>query len=210
MNHKRLLAIDPSLICSGWAFYTVSTGELLGVGNVRTLGTDCPLSKRLGVLQERVQSLYKTLDLDTNDVLICEDVTSVLDPSATSKLEQVRGIFETLARHFKVLVPGRVHPRSVQFEVLGLYGKQLNRKLVKESAVDVAIRLFSKHLAQIGFDPSSKNLKRNQDIVDALLIGSLGLTRIKQAMQVNIGIEEFFDKQEKQIGKYRPNSASLR
>lgn len=103
------------------------------------------------------------------------------DPRAAFKVEQVRGIFETLARTRTVSIPGRINPRSVHHEVLGLSGRQLPRTEVKKVAVAVARQLFSDSFRGLGFDPTAKNLTRHQDIVDAVLIGYLGLSKLKTA-----------------------------
>lgn len=203
MTLKKLLTVDPSLTCSGWALFKIQDGSLLGVGNLKSLNAKVPLAKRLTELQESIDSCFSTIKLATNDVLICEEATSMLDPSASAKLERVRGIFETLARARKVLVPGRIHPRTVQSELLGFKGKQLNRAIVKSSAIDIVSKLYAKQLERIGFDISYRNLSRNQDIVDALLLGMLALTRIKTARQAELGLIDLLDKGSRRAGRSR-------
>ena len=178
---KRLLSIDPSLTCSGWALFRLSDDRLLAVGKVRSLPPAVAMHRRLSDLQQKIHGIYEAIDLDLNDVLICEAPTTMRDPRAAFKVEQVRGIFETLARTRAVSIPGRVNPRSVHYEILGLTGKQQARVEVKKTAVEVVRRLFSESLRGLGFDPSPKNLTRHQDIVDAILIGYLGLSKLKTA-----------------------------
>ena len=61
---------------------------------------------------------------------------------------------------------------------------------IKRAAVEVAVRLFKDPLQAIGFDPSTKNLRRHQDIVDALLLGYLGLTKLRSAEWADTPIEQ--------------------
>ncbi|MCB0336841.1 MAG: crossover junction endodeoxyribonuclease RuvC, partial [Bdellovibrionales bacterium] len=135
LKFERIICIDPSLRCSGWAMFRVESRQLIGIGNVRALGSDELMPKRLLDLHTKIARLFSQLDLSTNDVLICEDTTTMIDPSSAIKVEQVRGTFETLARSAGINVPGRIHPRTVQHELLGLRGKQLERSHVKSLAV---------------------------------------------------------------------------
>lgn len=194
MTARRLLAIDPSLTCSGWALFEVRGGTLCGVGKLRSLGAANPLAARLQDLQGRIAGLMERFQLTAGDVLICEEQTTMRDPRAAFKVEQVRGIFEAVARSRRVKVPGRLNPRSVQFEIMGLKGKQTKREIVKEVAVEVVRSLYGTALAGIGFDPTPRNLKRNQDIVDAILVGSLGLSRIRSAEVAGEELGTFFHK----------------
>lgn len=179
---RFLLTIDPSLTCSGWALFSVKNNRLLGVGKVRSLSPKFGLASRFSNLQEQIHSLYQQLDVGKNDILVCEAPTTMRDPKAALKVEQVRGIFETLARQRGSLVPGRVNPRTVHFEILGLRGKQMQRLIVKDTARRVATHLYSDALQEIGFEQVDA-LHRHQDVVDALLIGSLVLGRIQRLAQ---------------------------
>src|SRR5690606_567012 len=137
-SYKRLLAVDPSLTCSGWALFELATarpgqGKLVAVGKIRSLSPRVPLATRFSDLQRKIVGVYESLSLSGNDVLICESQTTMRDPRAAFKVEQVRGIFETVARSRSLHVPGRINPRSVQSEVMGLRGKQLARAVVKDT-----------------------------------------------------------------------------
>lgn len=176
---RYLIAVDPSLTCSGWALFSVSDERLIGVGKIRSLKPTVRLSLRYRNIQEQIESLFDKLSIGRDDMLVCEAPTTMKDPKAAFKVEQVRGIFETLARQRGVLVPGRLNPRTVHYEILGLKGKQLKRSIVKTTACAVASHLHSKALTKIGFKEVDQ-LKRHQDIADALLIGSLVLARIKR------------------------------
>jgi hypothetical protein len=143
-------------------------------------------------LQTKVNQLLDGLGLGKNDFLICEAPTTMRDPRAALRVEQVRTIFESLARDRSVQVPGRLNPRTVQYEVMGLRGKQLTRAIVKDTAVQIVQTTFATSLHHLGFDPSVGNLKRNQDIVDALLVGALGLTRVQGARAGGAPAESFF------------------
>ena len=194
MPKSRLLAIDPSLTCSGWALFEVERGSLCGVGKLKSLAASVAMAARLQDLQTRIGALLDRFELGRHDVLICEEQTTMRDPRAAFKVEQVRGIFESVARSRRVTVPGRLNPRSVQFEIMGLKGKQTKREIVKEVAAEVVRSLYGSTLKGMGFDATTANLKRNQDIVDAILVGSLGLSRIRSAEAAGEELGVFFHK----------------
>lgn len=192
MHWQRVLAVDPSLTCSGWALFHIGSNTILGVGKVKSLSPKLPMSNRLSDLQIKIRSIYRKLDLGHNDIVICEAQTTMIDPKAAFKVEGVRGIFEVIARESRINVPGRINPRSVQTNVMGLYGRQLARKHVKETAVATVKSLYQSELENIGFNCDVKNLKKHQDIVDAVLIGSLAVAKIKEAAKADLGIEAIF------------------
>jgi len=193
MSLKRLLAVDPSLTCSGWALFSVELERPIAVGKVKSLPPSVPLSSRLLDLQTKISSIYNSLEMTETDVLICESQTTMRDPGAAFKVEQVRGIFESLARERAVRVPGRINPRSVQYEVMGLRGKQLPRTQIKEVAVSVVQSIYGESLRAMGMDSEALALKRHQDIIDAILVGSLGLSRIKSSERMSAPLESFFE-----------------
>ena len=123
------------------------------------------------------------------------------EPRAALKVEQVRTIFECSARARAVQVPGRISPRSVHFEIMGLRGKQLPRIAIKECAVHTALALFGAELSALGFPTQLKSMKQQQDIIDALLIGCVGIERVKAAEIQNVSLAEFLDKdRQKRLG----------
>lgn len=187
-----LLAVDPSLTCSGWAMFTLGKEELCAVGKVRSLPPSLGLSERLKDLQTKVETLLRDLRLSNGDIMVCEAPTTMRDPRAAIKVEQVRCIFETVARGKGLTVPGRVNPRSVQSEIMGLRGRQLARRYVKEIAGQIASRLYGKALDGLGFMRDETNLKRNQDIVDAVLVGSLVLSWRRSAELSGSPLEALF------------------
>jgi len=189
---RHLLAVDPSLTCSGWALFRVIDCSIIGIGNIRSLSADHVLPDRLRDLQGKVLQTLERCDIGSSDVVVCEMQTTMRDPSAATKVEQVRAIFEVLSRVRGAQVPGRINPRSVHNELLGMRGAQRSRALVKASAVQVARSLFGQQLAAIGFDPSVSHLQRNQDIVDALLIGHVAVTRVRSAVVAGARITELF------------------
>ena len=193
MKYYRLLAIDPSLTCSGWALFDIKREELIAIGKIKSIDTSHSLSERLLDLQLKIKITYKKLSLTCTDIIVCESQTTMIDPNAAIKVEQVRSMFEVLAREFEVSVPGRINPRTVHHEILGMKGKQLNRICVKESAVYTVEKLFSETLNKMGFKTDIKNLKSNQDIVDAILIGNLAVTKVKSSMLSSECIHKCFD-----------------
>lgn len=186
---RYLVAVDPSLTCSGWALFGVIDGRVRAVGKVRSESPRVPLGERLQQLQEQVCRLFEKLSLGERDVLICEAPTTMKDPKAAIKVEQARGIFEGVARTRLVKVPGRINPRSVHFEILGATGKQLERSIIKSMAIRTAQALYLSDLQALGFDTSEDELSRHQDIVDAILLGRVALTRLEKARMAEIPVE---------------------
>lgn len=190
--HRNLLAIDPSLTCSGWALFDLRSFELTAVGKIRSLPASVPYAERLKDLHSRIHSLLKELDGGANDVLVCESPTTMRDPRAAFKVEQVRCTFESIARERNMSVPGRLHPRTVQYEVMGLRGKQLSRQVVKETATCVVERLYSRELREMGIMETGRSLRRHQDIVDAILLGNLAVNKIKSGLRGGVPLDCLF------------------
>ena len=195
--YRNLLAVDPSLTCSGWVLLCVETGGVLSVGKIKGQSASFPMAERLRVLQRNIETLFSDLGLGSVDVLVCEAPTTVKDPHNALKVEQVRSMFESLARARAVAVPGRVNPRSVHYEIMGLRGKQMPRGEVKATARKTVAYLYGEELARIGLAGSESELQKHQDIVDALLIGRLALTRIRSALEGSLSIESLFQTTER-------------
>ena len=191
---QKLLAVDPSLTCSGWASLNIESGRILAVGKIRSKPPSFALSERIADIQEKVELLYRTLELSGGDIVVCEAHTTVRDPKAAFKVEQVRTVFEAVARAHGIRVPGRLHPRTVQTELLGLRGKQLRRDIVKETAAGAVLHLFRDDLERLGIAADREVLRKHQDIVDAILIGSLALTRIESARRGDLHLDTLFTK----------------
>ncbi len=187
------MAVDPSLTCSGWAIFDISTEKLIAVGKIRSLPPSYSLSDRLLTLQCRIQETLKECGMGQGDFLVAEAPTTMRDPRSAFRVEQVRGLFEAMARSKRIRVPGRINPRSVQREVMGLKGKQITRDRVKETAVMVVQALYEKELAELEFSASRAFLAKHQDIVDAILVGRLALIRIKSAIVAKIPPQRLFD-----------------
>ncbi|RMD85658.1 MAG: hypothetical protein D6808_04815 [Candidatus Dadabacteria bacterium] len=180
--YSTLMAVDPSLTCSGWALFDIKEECVIGVGKIKAPKPPIPLQERLLQVHYRVESLFKKVKLGKNSVLVCEEATSIKDPHSTFKVEQVRGIFECAARYNNVCVPGRINPRSVQTDLLGMgSGRQLTRNAVKEAARSFVSTVYNDQLEKIGFNTDKEALASNQDIVDAILLGALALSYIKAA-----------------------------
>lgn len=190
---SRLFAVDPSLTCSGWALFDIEPAVLLAVGKIRSLPPSAAFSVRLRDLQRKITSCLKSFALEGRDFLVCESQTTMRDPRAAFKVEQVRGIFETVARDNGVVVPGRVNPRSVQHELMGLKGQQLKREIVKDTATHTVRALYKEQLKALGFPTEMLQLMRHQDIVDAILVGSLAVSRVQAAWRTGLTPEEIFE-----------------
>jgi Holliday junction resolvasome RuvABC endonuclease subunit len=192
------MAVDPSLTCSGWALLSIPEGEVLAVGKIKAAPPSVPMATRLERLQGAIKKVLSNLSLGELDVLVCEAPTTMKDPHNAIKVEQVRGIFESTGRSRGVTVPGRVNPRSVQYEVMGLKGKQVARLEVKAAAVRTVQYLYAPALQRLGIEASDAVLKKHQDIVDAMLIGRFAVLRIQGALDSRQPLEQVFDTQVKQ------------
>jgi Holliday junction resolvasome RuvABC endonuclease subunit len=193
-----LFALDPSLTRSGWSVFSLTNSRLLLSGVLSPPGPDTNFSRRLDILHADVKRLFLQLELGKNDIFVCEGPAPLVrNPLSALKVERVRGIFEALARECGVCVPGRLNPRTVQTEILGMRGTQPPRATVKAAAKEVCSRLYGETL-QSSFDRAVE-LKLSegarsmpQDIVDAALIGSLALSRVLHCRQTGQDIYEVF------------------
>ncbi len=190
MRYQRLLAIDPSLSCSGWALFSIRGKIPTACGVLSPPGPKISLAKRFDILQGLVDKLLTELNFGESDILVCEGPAPlVLNPQSALKVEGVRGIFETMSRQRGGLVPGRLNPRTIQIELLGMPGKQLQRKEVKIWAREIAFRLYGSELAKI---LQVRKQTISQDIIDAVLIGSLAVSRIERAARFGEELESAF------------------
>lgn len=215
VNQTLLLAIDPSLTCSGWALFCVATENLLGFGTLRAPGTKFSMATRLEELQRMSDALLVQLGMQANDFLLCEGPAQlVLNPQSSLKVEQVRSLIESVARSRGLIVPGRLNPRTVQTELLGMRGAQIKREEVKRWARATAERLFGKELAKV---PCNGELLEGgvipQDCIDAILIGVLATARIKSALRSNTDpISAFVERSssgQRRNGRGAPRFATL-
>ena len=189
----RLLAVDPSLTCSGWALFLIEGERLAAVGKIRALPPGIPMARRLKDLQAKVSQCLEELCLGEGDFLVCEAPTTMRDPRAALLVEQVRGVFETLGRARAVEVPGRVNPRTVHREVMGLKGPQLPRLAVKGIAQHMVDALYRSDLKKMGFPIEGGALAKHQDVFDAILLGNVALTRLRSARGAGMDADEVFD-----------------
>ncbi len=203
----RLLAVDPSLTQSGWVLFSARTAAPLISGVITPPGPSRPLAERLAILQRSIEVIYQKLQLGSADFLIAEGPAPlVLNPGSALKVEQVRSIFESVARSRGVIVPGRINPRTVQSELLGLRGKQLARKEVKLQARVVAERLYSNRLPQLDDELEDRSISVRdlpQDIVDALLIGAVAVSKLQLAERLGTNVTDL-------LSSSRSNSAGSR
>jgi hypothetical protein len=153
------------------------------------------LARRFDFLQNAVDEVMNRLRLGPADLLVCEGPAPLVrNPQSALKVEGVRGIFEAVARGKGLCVPGRVNPRTVQTEILGMRGRQLDRKTVKEWARRSAVQLYGKELKKmLGHDGLPGRQPRiSQDIIDAVLIGTLAVTRIQLAIRSGQSVDAVF------------------
>lgn len=187
---RYLLAVDPSLTCSGWALFSISDGRICSVGKVRSDPPPLAMGERLRTLQRRIEVVLERLQLGAQDILVCESATTIKDPHNALKVENVRSIFESVARVRSVAVPGRINPRSVHHEVIGLTGKQLPRAEVKLAARRTVEYLYLDELRRLGVPET--DLEKHQDIVDAILLGRLAVMRVRSAHDGGLPVEALF------------------
>ena len=185
---SKLIAIDPSLTSSGWVVFDLNSERPLATGCIKAGPPSIPLASRLKEFQGEVEVMFSEQSLNLGDYLISEGPAPLVkNPDSATKVEQVRGIFETIARSSGLRVPGRINPRSIQSELLGLRGAQKNRDFVKDSARKVVSSLMGSKLAElegVAFEQVS------QDIVDAALIGVYAISRVKRAQASGFTVEE--------------------
>jgi len=195
-TYQKLLAVDPSLTCSGWALFCLNSGRPLAFDIVRPPGTSVELSERYNTLQQQVVALVSMLELSSGDFLVCEGPAPLVkNPESALRVERVRSIFEAVGRMYNLSVIPRLNPRTVQSELLGLKGKQIKRELVKEIARSTAERLFPEEL---------RGLKVGQDSIDALLIGALATSKLQIHLRTGVEIASLFQpKVPKRVERYR-------
>lgn len=190
MKTPRLLAIDPSISACGWALFCVNTTNPLDAGVFRP-PKQGHLESRLALLQKTVEAFFANIEFGKEDFLVCEGPAPLhTNPMSSMVVERVRGIFETLARAKGAMVPGRINPRSIHSEILGLYGKQVNRVYVKQIARTCATHLFQEFITFKQEETNSAQLA--QDLIDALLIGAAACSRVGQAQASNMSVYIYF------------------
>ena len=203
---QKLLAVDPSLSASGWALFDLGQSQRdcprgrqetlpLAVGVIRPPGPRTEMSERLDHLQRQIEQLLRQLELAAGDVLVCEGPAPlVLNPDTSMKVERVRGIFETVGRGAGLLVPGRLNPRTVQTELLGMRGPQLERQKVKAWARETARVLFGPALFSLPLTTGSNSRKHGmpQDVIDAVLIGVLAAAKVRLCQQSGLPLSAMF------------------
>lgn len=153
------------------------------------------MTKRLLHLQDTVTEVICGLRMQSGDLLVCEGPAPlVLNPSSALKVERVRGIFESVARAQQLQVLGRINPRTVQTELLGMRGKQLARAEVKTWARQTAERIFGASLDELPlYGARRKGRDLPQDVIDALLIGSVAASRVQLSLTGNIPLDTLFE-----------------
>jgi Holliday junction resolvasome RuvABC endonuclease subunit len=182
-NKPLVLAVDPSLRQSGWAVFEIDQEAPLEWGVVSPEISKAPLSERLDSIHHKIELLFSRLGLSAGDYLVCEGPAPVsLNPSSAIKVEQVRSMFESIARSARLVVPGRLNPRTVQTELFGLRGRQLPRKEVKKIAEQLVSQMFSLEDHPV-----------IQDAIDAILIGVLARSKIIHAGKTGTAVGSLFE-----------------
>ena len=209
----RLLAIDPSLNSSGWVMFNIAKASPLSIGIIPSKNTsskrktklsNLTLAERLYFIQKEVEESLEELKLGPNDILVCEGPAPlVLNPQTALKLEHVRGIYETLARHRGACVPGRLNPKTVQTEILNLKGKQLARPIIKDLITQTAKHIFASDLERLILKNPDILIKRRsgkteipQDIYDALLIGAVAVSKLQLCQKTQTDIFSIFSEKQ--------------
>jgi len=166
---------------------------LSAVGLIEPPGPEEFLASRFHALQQHVRELFERLELGEGDFLVCEGPAPLVrNPQSAIKVEGVRGIFESVARSCGVSVPGRINPRTVQSEILGMKGRQLARATVKEWSREAALRLYQRDLHKLFERPVNVLSEVSQDIIDAMLIGTVAVSRVQIAVRTRTAVEAAF------------------
>lgn len=190
---RFLLAVDPSLTASGWALFCLRKSIPLAVGVLSPPGPEEILARRLDSLQRSVLEIISRLQLGHGDYLVCEGPAPLVkNPQSALKVEGVRGIFETCARSAGLAVPGRINPRTVQSELLGMRGPQLPRKTVKDWARKAAHQMYEPQIRRMFTSEAEKQGRVPQDIIDAMLIGAVAVSRVQTALKSRTTVETVF------------------
>ena len=190
---RRLLAVDPSLTCTGWAVFDVAKGRPTEFGVIKPPGPTTHLTLRYDWLQDEVVRVCTLLGLGREDFVVCEGPAPLVkNPESSLRVERVRSIFEAVARLHGAKVLSRLNPRTVQTELLGLRGKQMKRAEVKQLARSTAFQVFPE-LAE------SSQKKLSQDIVDAILVGMLAVSKVQIHLKTGVSLELLF--QSKNFGR---------
>lgn len=183
---KRLLAVDPSLTCTGWAVFDIKSQIPTEFSIIRPPGPRISLSERYDWLQSKIEGIYERLALGEEDFLVCEGPAPLVkNPESSLRVERVRSIFEAVGRMYGVKVLSRLNPRTVQTEILGLRGKQIPRAEVKKLARSTALQVFP------GINNAGEK-KLSQDVVDAILVGMLAVGRVQIHLKTGVDIELLF------------------
>ena len=198
----KLLAVDPGLSTCGWALFSLDTALPLRVGTLSPPDRRELMPTRLKFLQRGAGVILEKTGLGQGDFLVCEGAAHVaLNPRTSLLLEQVRTLFETLARGCGAAVPGRVNPRSVQHQLLGARGKQLRRDCVKALGKRAALQLYGELLSSLEYTRISCSKSRTgrveQDIFDALLVGTVAAVKIKQCFSSGLDVDVAFSSNSK-------------
>ncbi|HMO18382.1 MAG TPA: hypothetical protein PKA63_08625 [Oligoflexia bacterium] len=191
----HILAVDPSLTQSGWALFSLKEQRPIAWGLIKGESTSIPLGERLLVLHKKVQELFLTCSLSKGDYVVCEGPAPVsLNPSSSIKVEQVRGIFEGIARSNGVEVPGRLNPRTIQSELLGLKGRQIPRDEVKRIARTVVNQLFPVCPVKGSIEGQARDFSKiSQDAIDAILVGVLARAKVSHALTSGVPLSLMFE-----------------
>ncbi len=180
----RLIAIDPSLTCTGWVVFDVESQRPTYCSVFRPPGTEVALSERYDWLQSEVMRAFDQQALGPGDFLVCEGPAPLVkNPESALRVERVRSIFEAVGRLNGVKVLQRLNPRTVQTEILGLRGKQLARDQVKSIARSTVLQVFPEF---------TNDKKLSQDVVDALLIGMLAVSKVQIHVRTGMSLELLF------------------
>lgn len=164
----RMFAIDPALNNTGVAIFDIYRKKLISTHIIKGLDEKTDLMKRYEHLQSLIRAFLHKENFKQNDLIICEEAAAFKNAATVFKLEYARVVWEILGRTLGGKTPFRICPRSVHVELLGLRGRQQERKEVKLAARKVFEMLY----------PDKKDL--SQDEIDAVLIGELALTKLRQ------------------------------
>lgn len=144
----KILSLDQSTKCSGWAF--IEDGSLIECSAIRPFTGD---------YLEKIKQTSKGLEVLLNqykpDLILIEDVQQVGNNATFKKLAQLQGYLIATADRYNI--PIEIISVNTWRSKVGLMGKGIKRKQYKQLAIDKVEKEFK--------------IKVSDDIAEAILIG---------------------------------------
>ncbi|MCS6961758.1 MAG: crossover junction endodeoxyribonuclease RuvC [Deltaproteobacteria bacterium] len=161
---QKVLAVDPSSSSLGWAI--IDTREIPLDAGVFYYNTDISISNRVKHIVNEIKHIIDCYNLKRGDYFVVESSAGCINPRTFLILERIRGAGEAVALLNGLTVLGRINPRSIHVNLLGIK-KSLARVFVKSAIRSYVEKQFSAFLKSAEIEV----IPKNQDVFDALLLG---------------------------------------